>query len=855
MTDDFSWVVDTIEGLVRGGRAPEEAARHLVIAMPQEIVDRALLEFLKRAGKVRTLKDPAGLDGDLPSPWYAGPNYDVDRFWPALQDLLAEDLLEGDIESIDRSSTKVVSRLPCPGGDQFSGRGLVLGYVQSGKTANFSAVLAKAADAGYRLVIVLSGITNSLREQTQERLTGELVEPHPAVWISLTSDGQDFRIGKVTTASSLLTTGQPLFAVVKKNATVLRRLNKWLRAAPPEIRAKCPAIVIDDEADQASVNTGSGETDRPAVNSQVLELLDLLPRVAYVGYTATPFANVFIDPTVPRDLYPRDFIIDLPRPPSYFGAERIFGRDRLLQDEADEMVDGLDIVRRVEDDEVDLVKPKGRAAEGFQPVLPPSLLEAIDYFVLASAARAARGHRDHHTSMLIHTTLSSKVHMRTRPLVEAHVAGLLAGVRASDGDLLSRLTDIWDRETAAVPAVSQGESETNFSSLAPYLELVLDGCDVVVENSISDLRLKYDGPKRVHIVIGGNVLSRGLTIRGLVVSYFVRTASTYDTLLQMGRWFGYRTNYTDLPRVWMTQDLADSFRDLALVEKELRLDLRRYELEGVTPLDFAPKIRTHPKLMITSAQKMGKAVARDVSYSSRFVQTTFLHHRDEGIIERNQRALRDLVDHNGPTRAWRPVAGRWVRTGIPVEHISEFLAQFVIHPNNVEANATLIRDYIRAQVAEGSLTEWTVAVVGREAGGRPMPVGLGLSVGLLKRSRLPRADASSAYLGVITSDSDLSCDLQDGISRWKSDEPEVIRARDAAGPLLLLYVFDKDAKPLVAGDGRARRLPLEAARDLVGAAFVFPASRTPTPQAYMTVDLSGVDREELEPPLPEEEEE
>jgi hypothetical protein len=712
--------------------------------MPQDLIDRALLEFLKRAGKVRALKDPAGLDGDLPRVWYAGPNYDADRFWPALRALLLDsgDLLEADVESIDRSSTKIVSRFPCPGDNAFSGRGLVLGYVQSGKTANFSAVLAKAADAGYRLVIVLSGTTNSLREQTQERLTAELVDPHPSIWIPLTSEGLDFRIGKVTPAAALLATGQPLFAVVKKNATVLKRLNKWLTAAPPEIRAKCPAIVIDDEADQASVNTGSGETDRPAVNARILEMLSLLPRVAYVGYTATPFANVFIDPTIPKDLYPRDFIIDLPRPPSYFGSERIFGRGRLLQDETDEMVDGIDIVRLVPDEEVDLVKPKGREAETFQPVLPPSLFEAIDYFVLASAARAARGQADSHTSMLIHTTLSSKVHLRTKPLVGAHVSALLAAVRAGDSEVMGRLSEIWSRETTAVPAVSQGEVETAFADLMPELTSVLAGCDVVVENSISDLRLRYDGPERIRIVIGGNVLSRGLTIRGLIVSYFVRTASTYDTLLQMGRWFGYRKGYTDLPRVWMTQELADSFRDLALVEKELRLDLRRYELEGVTPLDFAPRIRTHPKLMITSAQKMQKAVARDVSYSNRFVQTTFLHHRDEEIIERNQEALRRLVNRNGTREAWRPVAGRWVRPWVPVEHISEFLADFIIHPNNIEANPSLIRDYIRAQVAEGALAEWTVAVVGREDGGRPLGIGLDLEIGLLKRSRLPRTDGS-----------------------------------------------------------------------------------------------------------------
>ena len=288
MTEDLEWVVSTIGGLVRGGRTPEDAARHLAQAVPQETVDAALLEFLKQAGKIRILKDPPGLDGDLPPGWYAGPDFDADRFWPALRELLRLDLSDADVDSIDRASTKIVSRLPCPGDVEFHGRGLVLGFVQSGKTANYSAVLAKAADAGFRLVIVLSGTTNSLRRQTQGRLTRELVGPNPEVWISLTSEEQDFRIGKVTTAASLLTTGQPLFAVVKKNSTVLHRLLRWLEAAPPAIRAAwgLSSLMTRRESSERR-HTGSGETDRPAVNRRVLEFLLLLPRAAYVGYTAT----------------------------------------------------------------------------------------------------------------------------------------------------------------------------------------------------------------------------------------------------------------------------------------------------------------------------------------------------------------------------------------------------------------------------------------------------------------------------------------------------------------------------------------------------------------------------------------
>ncbi len=853
---EIEWLVSTLKGLVQGGRSPEDASRHLAQVAGQANADRALLEFFKLTGVVRKLKDPPGLDGDLPRGWYAGPDYAADRFWPALRTILLGDLDAADVDSIDRASTKIVSRLPCPGDQAFSGRGLVLGFVQSGKTANFTAVVSKSADAGFRLIVVLSGVTNALRRQTQRRLNRELVDPMPAVWISLTSEEADFRIGKVTTAASLLTTGQPLIAVVKKNSRVLRRLLKWLDAAPPEIRAACPTLVIDDEADQASINTGSGDTDRPAVNKAILDLLRLMPRVAYVGYTATPFANVFIDPTIPDDLYPRDFIVDLPRPPAYFGAERIFGRDRLRQDEDDEAVDGLDVIRRVPDLDVAKVKPAGRSADGFEPTLPDSLLDALDYFVVAAATRAARGQADRHSSMLVHTTLLSKVHVKTKPIVAKHLADRLAAVKAADAAVLARFADVWRRERDAVPPEATGEPSTSFEAVVAALERVLADAEVVVENSISDFRLDYEtSPRRVHVIIGGNVLSRGLTLDGLVVSYFVRTASTYDTLLQMGRWFGYRPHYTDLPRIWMTQELWDAFRDLALVERELRLDLRRYELEGVTPLDFAPKIRTHPKLMITSEQKMQRAVDIGVSYSSRFVQTTFLHRVDKDAILDNQAAARTLVASLGPVAEWQHVAGRWVRHDVPVDAVLDFMHGYSIHPNNVEANPTLLRDYIRAQVSEGALGMWSVAFVGRESGGRAFDIGNGLEIGLLKRSRLPREDNSTAYMGVITSDADLSCDLTGEANGMRSDDQRVVEARNAAGPMLLLFGFDKDAQPGSKKDGKARRVAIEAVRDPIGAAFVFPRSRNLTPQGYKTVDLSGVPREELEPPIEEEDEE
>ena len=840
-----------IARLVAGGLSPEAAARQLREMIP-DVVDEALLAYLKETGQIRSLKEPPGLDGDLPSAWYAGPDLENDRCWPALRMILFErvangDLDEADAESIDAASTKVVSRLPCPGTDAYSGRGLVLGYVQSGKTANFTAVIAKAVDAGFRLVVVLSGTTNALRRQTQMRLNHELVDLDPEHWIALTSDEHDFRIGRVTAAAALLTTKKPLLCVVKKNSTVLRRLLRWVSAASPEVRGNCPAMVVDDEADQASVNTGASDDDRTKVNERIVALLELLPRVAYIGYTATPFANVFIDPSHPRDLYPRDFIIDLPKPPSYFGTERIFGRDRSDQDEPDGAVDGLDVIRAVPDAEAEVVKPQGRSWAEFEPSVPNSLDEAIEYFILATAARVIRGQGDKHSTMLVHTTLYADVHARLKRHIADKLELLTNEMSSNDGRLLQRLEALWDRELARVPASAVGEAPVPFDQLRPHLLATAEACEAIVENSRSDNRLDYEGGRKVAVVVGGNVLSRGLTLEGLIVSYFVRAASTYDTLLQMGRWFGYRRRYADLPRIWMTDELADAFRDLALVEHEMRLDIRRYEIDGTTPIAFGPRIRTHPSLMITSPLKMQHAVDCDVSYSNRFVQTTFFDHRSRDVIDRNVRALRRIVTVSGPRAAWTPSSGRLLRRDVAVDEILRFLAEYSFHPNNVEANPALLGGYIQAQVAEGQLGKWSVAVVGRQEGGRAMDVGLGLEVGLLRRAKIRRADPTCAYLGVITSDTDLSCDLPPGVAGVPSTSNVVVAARNAAGPLLLIYAFDGTARPRNGDSDGGTRQPLDAAGDLVGAAFVFPAARNPTPQRYKTVDLSGVPREQPEP--------
>lgn len=859
--DDLEPVIENIARQVRLGFDPSDAARQLAEMLDGARVRAALVEYLRRVGDIRYLRDPPGLQADDLPGWYAGPCESDDCYWPRLRHSMAGRLVPDAITDIDRASTKIVSLLPPPGRAEFHSRGLVLGYVQSGKTANYTAVIAKAADANYKVFIVLSGIHEALRRQTQNRLYGELCLLDPEQWVALTSSTQDFTIRAAGNADFFLTQHHDhrVLIVVKKNQSRLRRLIGWLRSARPNVLAACPILVIDDEADQAGVNASDDPVARTRINQLIIELLQTPPKAAYVGYTATPFANLLIDLSDQTDLYPRDFIVDLPRPHGYFGPERIFGRDRLTQEQGDE-IDGLDIIRRIPDDEVPLVKPPGRDHQGWSPELTSSMRDALNYFVLATAARRARNDPDLHSSMLIHTTMYTDVHEAFRPLVSTWRETLAVGLDDASSGVEQSLEDQWAAESGRVDAADLGAPTTTFDQLRPHLRAVVETLEVIVENSRSQIRLEYGEVGRPLVVIGGNTLSRGLTLRGLIVSYFVRSASAYDTLLQMGRWFGYRPGYADLPRVWMTAELEGYFFDLATVEHEIRDDIKLYELEDATPTQFAVRIRTHPALSITARAKMQAAVVSSVSYSGRRPQMIYYHHRDAGWLERNRLASWDLLERAiaaGRTIERTSTAAMIIRS-VGVEAVLGFVAAYQFHERAEQLRRPMLEGYIRDQVETGELLRWNLAIIGRRPRetDRLMEIGPGLSVPLLNRAKIAQlSNGMDAYLGAIMSQADVAVDLDLPRDEIDASSLERLMARRPEGlGLLLLYPIDRDSVPQRQANARSgRRSPLEAVDDLIGVAFVFPRARVATPQEYMSADLSRVPRDPLD--LPEDLEE
>lgn len=760
--------------------------------------------------------------------WYRGPRPE-DANWPALREHLtgARGWSTESVNSLDSSSTEIVSLLEDPSQPGFRGRGMVVGYVQSGKTASMLAVTAKATDAGYRFVIFLSGLTNALRLQTQRRFESDLRERNPYGWHLHTTeeDTGDFR----TPPNRWFSVMDPVqVAVIKKNVTPLRRLIETIEKTPPALRERMPVLVLDDECDQASVNASGSQLDITAINGLLRRLLALLPRVQYVGYTATPFANVLINPSpVPGqldDLYPEDFIVALPRPQGYSGADSLFGEEP--SEAGTESADGAgaDMIREVPEADAACVRPPSlKARDNFVPTIPASLATAIDWFVLATAARRARGQAGQHSSMLIHTTVYTITHRRLAAAVEERIAELRGSLARTA--TLRRLRQLWESEQERVPPETAGRSALDFAKLEAQLPQVLRDVEVAIENSASDSRLDFSGNGRTHIVVGGSVLARGLTIEGLSVSYFVRSSSQYDTLLQMGRWFGFRQGYEDLPRIWMTPDLAAAFRDLSLVEAELRAEITQYAERELTPADFAVRIRQIPGMTITAASKMIAAEACDVSFSGEHLQTIRFPAGDAARLHSNWAAAARLADAAAREgQAERRPQGRLFRN-VPLKAVKAFLNSYSASDKDRFGTALLSYIETEAEGTDAPFRLWNVGIVEPADGDRAtQPLGGFGTVAKVFRSRLgvPRGDGL-ADIKALMSRRDILIDAAQGEGESDDDWAAIKRMRQASvgdrTPLLLFYAIDRMSAP---APGSRHRIALDAADDVLGLGLVLP---------------------------------
>lgn len=838
-------------------------------AIPSELRDK-IKETIKEEETIILQPAKMVIDDEEHVEWLNQKDRSEWYYWPTLRQYLltTKSWSNASVQSLDKETDRILGRLAPPDSrTAFDKRGLVLGFVQSGKTSNYTALIAKAADSGYRFFVVLSGIDNGLRLQTHRRLKSELVGGMQGIGVTLPPIGRrwheftrdelhgDFRPGFVNNAA--LQGSQPVLLVIKKNGTVLRRLLHWLKTGPEDIMKTIPMMVIDDEADLASPDTrGSYQSEEDpmpedyespsVINGLIRDLLNRFDHKVYVAYTATPFANILIphdnyDPNVSDDLYPRNFMVDLPKPHGYFGAEELFGR---MDDISEEAVEGIDVIRHISDEDLNALQ---------ECQIPTIMEQAILSFILAGAARMHRSPDDFPATMLIHISLRIDDQLQIKAEVEKKFTEIRDEWRYDrKKGIYDRLKRIWQEDFVPVTKQQHPSEVVDFDEIETHISKFFESIQIRTINSATGEILDYEiEPNLKAIAIGGNKLSRGLTLEGLLISVFIRRSVQYDTLMQMGRWFGFRAGYDDLTRIYTTPELAQWFSDLAQVECRLREEIQIFENQHLTPLQVGMKIKTHPTMQVTSPLKrrFSSQITISQSYSGQIEQTIRwpLNRLEElaMLSEKNLVEVKSFLSKLGEYELGKkgPI---W--SEIPAEKILNFLEKFTIDGSSRSISLPLIHSYIEKQVQNGELVRWNVAICGRDKEDPNLgEVDWSLKTKIKQISRTRVLDTES--IKVLRSSSDEKIGLsKEELERFneftKDGDTEGNAARKARSPnngLILLYPISRFSRPDNTNTTKGIRRPLynnlddPRVRDLIGIAISFPYSTQPQPEVSYVV--------------------
>lgn len=617
-------------------------------------------------------------------------------------------------------------------------RGMVIGHVQSGKTQNYSAVMCKAADAGYKIIILLAGITNALRKQTQDRINeafiGRRASQHNAlmsqrVGVGLepghrAPDAGTFLEGDFNAASlrsvvgfNLANRTEPIVFVCKKNVHTLGNLLKYFDSYQEEGKIDFPLLLIDDEADNASINTRKERDEVTKTNAGIRSILRKFTRSSYVGYTATPFANIFIDPDDDDDfdaddLFPANYIRTLEAPDNYMGASKIFSPDAPFFER---------MVTPVFDYEPMLkLKHKNHHPVG---ELPESLRKAIIHFILAKTIRVLRGDGKKHCSMMINVSLFKSVQGEVEGLVSTLVSefheDIRVNARASAPSSKSIIHE-FEQEYNSEFCEKFFDDEFLYPSWESIKSELFKGWFIEVRTVNSGgASLDYDnyGENGLTVIaIGGLALSRGLTLEGLCNTYILRNAAAYDTLMQMGRWFGYRAKYEDLCRLYLTQDSIDHYQDTSEAIDELRDEIKFMQSADLTPKQFGLKVRQSPHaLRITAANKMRTASTQlvNIGFGGRTVEGHTVYN-NKNINSKNVTVTREFLQGLGtPSNSedYHFTEGTRLWTGVKPESILQFLKEFRLPPRCTDLaplgkQDSLVIDFITEK--KQILIDWNV---------------------------------------------------------------------------------------------------------------------------------------------------
>lgn len=765
-------------------------ATPLQINLTEEVLNEALL-MVRMEIDVIGGKTAVSIDGETEhKKWYSRELLKKGGFWDRFYKYInspEKRLPTPVIKQLDEDTDEIVGRLGDPNQlDAFKRRGMVFGDVQAGKTMNYSAVINKACDAGYKVIIVLSGVTESLRSQTQERLDYDFVGeistvgnqvPHYAKFVGVGNHGQGLRLICRTDVESdfknhrgfsIESVKQPILIVAKKNASPLQEIINWLDNQNKHDSKKVsqPVLIIDDEADNASVNAGKEGASPKKINHLIRQIIDRCDKVSYVGYTATPFANIFISPDDSYDssdlieLFPKDFIVSINPPSNYCGGKFYF----IDEDSSDYALCLID--------DANSYFPKNEPLVG----VPPSLKKALYQFFVSSAIKDHRRDRGllsktgdgRFDSMLINVAIKTASQNDLKPAIKDIVDSIYEGIGSNQSPdrlntLFIELKKIYEDGFAPFLA---SDNPISWDQLYEKLKSIEKPVVLSVNTkSIDRLNWKQDAPSKI-IAIGGFTLSRGITLAGLTISYIFRNSKAFDTILQMGRWFGYRDGYRDLVRLWVEPDFAEAFDRATRASDDLRNDIIQMNRLRMTPSQFGMKVSTYPGLLPTAKNKMqtGEVIEMKVDFSGTKpeVHCFFV---DQDIEQKNELAVENFT--NKLVSKYTPIkrfvidgekeeigAAQTVFESVDSSYIVELIKQFHFHPsNNLRIGESFFKQYIE-DLQFSKLKSWDVIYYSRPKNivgiSERLSKALGVDINLQ-----PRSIFTAPYLH--SADRDKSC--------------------------------------------------------------------------------------------------
>lgn len=810
----------------------------------------------------------------------------VTSCWKAYKDSLKQVMKERAIDDIETSSRWILNQLTRDTGIR---KGLVMGSVQSGKTANMVALASMAADYDWNFFIILSGSIDNLRRQTRDRFKNDLKSTDSVQWHVLDYGNDNEHLYDTCTEKQIYLDDLKLNALGKKEraekylmvclkqSSRLARLIKWLHGNQ-SIASKIRLIVIDDEADQASINTRLMETavdeependvERTRINQSIVHMVsNCLPdgtlsqsplqSINYISYTATPYANILNEKIEGYSLYPSDFIFSLPEPKAYFGEKVIFGS---YVD--NETYPGLNVVRAIIPEEIKKINDTKQK----MTTVPDGLKTAIKWFFCAAAVMRTSS-KKRSISMLIHTSPRVKIHLIQYKLVLDWLRTVDKSTFVVDckkiyeeekrsftkSDLVTAYPDYDfndEIQDSLPPFEAISDDVTNLLSQITNISLDDDADFEYVENGVhlcvdncaaqryadSDtyMRIAYpDSDTLAHmnkspvfIIFGGNTLSRGLTIEGLVCTYFARNVTQADTLMQMARWFGYRKGYELLQRIWLSDESKNHFKLLQRIDEDLKREFNEFVKEKKPPKEFGPKVinsNSVSKLKITAKNRMQAAVETGGGYNGDAFETTKFREEDLSnniavlntfIREINQVPLHS--EHSPMSLLWKGVSG-----GIVLRFISRY--------KHYDDKQERILKVINKANEEGKFLSWNVVIVAGESNTANSNWSPCEAYDIKKSMRSKVIGEPDIDIARLRNSTDALCDVS--ISELDENQIEIYEeannhfrpinaSRGKLGlsdvPLLLLYRIDKDATKAL----NATRESIQTSEDVIAYAII-----------------------------------